>query len=83
MSRATTNVRKVAVKDYAPIRCVLEMADDSHIAVIVCPGCSVEDVCDMLRHLPADGHFEHLIFVDEDEDLTRRSRQCAGASGGG
>lgn len=56
--------------DYQPIRCILEMTGCGHIAVIVKPGCSVEDVYDMLRMLPPDGHFEHLTFVDEDEDLS-------------
>jgi len=68
MTNATVNGRKTALLDYQPVRCVLEMDSDGHIAVIVQPGCSVPDVHDMLRLLLlTDGHFEHLTFVDEDE----------------
>jgi len=56
----------VAAQDYAPIRCVLEMTEDGVITVVVKSGRSVADVHDMLRMLPTDGHFEHLIIVDDD-----------------
>jgi hypothetical protein len=66
----TLNNRKPPVKDYQPIRCVLEMGEDSDISVIVKPGCSVADVHDMLAHLSlGGGHFEHLTFIDDDDDL--------------
>jgi hypothetical protein len=56
---------KVGVSDHQPIRCVLEMTEDSEIAVIVEPGCSVDDVHDMLRILMrCGGHFEHLTITD-------------------
>jgi hypothetical protein len=55
--------------DDQSVSCILEMAEDRHITVIVKPGCSVADVHDMLRMLPPDGHFDHLTFVDDDEDL--------------
>ena len=55
------------VRDYEPIRCVLEMDADANIAVVVQPGCSVADVHDMLRLLTnCGGEFRHLTFVDED-----------------
>jgi hypothetical protein len=56
--------------DHTPIRCILEMAEDSSIWVIVHPGCSVPDVHDMLRQLAlCGGHFEHLTIVTEDGDV--------------
>ena len=59
-----------ALADYRPIRCVLEMDADGQIAIIVKPGCSVDDVHEMLRILTCcAGHFDHLILVDADEDL--------------
>jgi hypothetical protein len=70
MTSTTVNGHKVNVSDYQPARCILEMDADSHIAVIVKPGCSVGDVHDMLGLLAlCDGHFEHLTFVDDDEAL--------------
>lgn len=46
------------------------MDPDGQIAVIVKPGCSVDDVHDMLRMLTlCAGHFDHLTFVDADGDL--------------
>jgi len=54
----------------APVRCVLEMTEDAHIAIIVKAGCSIADVHDVLRMLAlSGGQFGHLTFVDEDEDL--------------
>lgn len=75
MEFATFNDRTVVsgrtVRDYQPIRCVLEVDADSRLAVIVRPGCSVGDVYDMLQLLAdAGGHFEHLTLVDEDETFT-------------
>ena len=66
MRTGTANGR--GVRDYAPIRCMLEMTDDSVITVIVKPGCSVADVHDMLTEItPCKGRFEHITIVDEDE----------------
>jgi len=62
---------KPAVKDYQPIRCVLEMGEDGDISVFIKPGSSVSDVHDMLRQLTlCRGHFEHLTFVADDEGLS-------------
>jgi hypothetical protein len=58
-----------AVADYAPIRCLLEMDGEGNLAVIVQPGCSVADVHDLLRLLTGcGGQYDHLTFVDADED---------------
>ena len=68
MTSVTVNGHRPKVSDYQPIRCVLEMTEDSQIAVIVQPGCSVSDVHDMMRQLvQCNGQFEHLTLVDEDE----------------
>jgi hypothetical protein len=70
MTSTTTNGRHIALKDHAPVRCILGMTEDSSIQVIVHPGCSVTDVHDMLRQLTlCEGHFEHVTLVAEDEDL--------------
>jgi hypothetical protein len=70
MTSTTTNGHHRAAKDHTPIRCILEMTEDSSIQVIVHPGCSVTDVHDMIRQLTlCEGHFEHLTIVTEDEDL--------------
>lgn len=68
MTNTTVNGHKLRLSDHQPIRCVLEMTEDSQIAVIVQHGCSVPDVHDMLRQLLlCNGHFEHVTIVDKDE----------------
>ena len=67
MTSTTVSDYQLGVSDYQPTRCVLEMTEDSQIAIIVQPGCAVNDVHDMLRILMrCDGHFDHLTFVDEE-----------------
>lgn len=64
------NVHQLKLQEHQPIRCVLEMTDDGDCRIIVRPGCSVPDVHDMLAYLSYCGrYFEHLTFVDADEDL--------------
>jgi hypothetical protein len=70
MTSTTINKHQPGLSDYQPIRCVLEMTEDSDIAVIVQPGCSVDDVHDMLRMLVrCDGNFEHLTVLDTDTEV--------------
>jgi hypothetical protein len=69
LSTSTVNGYQVGT-DYQPIRCILEMTEDSTIWVIVSPGCSVPDVHDMLRQLTlCGGHFEHVTIMAEDEGV--------------
>jgi hypothetical protein len=71
MVNITTAGHHRSVIDHAPIRCILEMTEESSIHVIVHPGCSVPDVHDMLRQLTlCGGQFEHVTIVAEDRDLT-------------
>jgi len=65
--RTDQDEHAVVGADHSPIRCVLEMNSDGHIAVIVGPDCSVPDVHDMLGLLAlCEGQFEHLTFVDDE-----------------
>ncbi len=69
MITTSLNGHPRAIKDHTPIRCILEMTEDSAIWVIVHPGCSIPDVHDMLRQLTlCGGHFEHVTIVAEDGD---------------
>jgi len=59
------NSHKTETKDYKPVRCIVEMTEDSQIAVIVERGCSVPDVHDMLHMLTlCGGHLDHLTLID-------------------
>jgi hypothetical protein len=52
--------------DDTPVQCLLEMTEDSQVTVVLRPGCSVDDVEDMLRMLTlAGGDFKHFLVRDE------------------
>ncbi len=52
--------------DDAPVQCLLELTEDSQITVVVRPGCSVDDVEEMLQILTlAGGDFKHLLVRDQ------------------
>lgn len=54
-----------------PIRCILEMTEDGQLGIIVPPDCSPQEARDLIRHLATcGGHFDHLVYADDDELFT-------------
>ena len=50
--------------EHPPIRCLLEMQYDGFLSVTRQPGCSQDDVLDILRLLTqSDGPFDHITIM--------------------
>ena len=61
-----TQAVKAEEVDHPPILCVLEMKYDGFLSVTRQPGCSQDDLYEILRLLTqSDGPFSHLTILPE------------------